>query len=65
MSLKEAAAACVGSIVLAVVLIVVDRLGLWGHGRIPYGNGGGCDVWFIRGPHGAMRPAVSQKRGIR
>jgi hypothetical protein len=45
-SLKEAAAACVGSIALPFVLVAVDQAGLWGHGRVPYSNGGGCDIWF-------------------
>jgi hypothetical protein len=46
MRLKEAAAACVGSVGLAFLLIAADRMGLWGHGRVPYSNGGGCDIWF-------------------
>jgi hypothetical protein len=46
MSVKEAAAACGGSIALAFVLVAADQAGLWGHGRVPYSNGGGCDIWF-------------------
>jgi len=46
MSLREAAAAVIGSIALAFVLVAADQLGLWGHGRVPYSNGGGCDIWF-------------------
>src|SRR5258708_20139818 len=46
MSLKEAAAALAGSIALAFALIAADQMGLWGHGRVPYSNGGGCDIWF-------------------
>jgi hypothetical protein len=46
LTLAEAGAAVVGSIALAALLIALDRLGLWGHGRVPYSNGGGCDIWF-------------------
>ncbi len=46
MTFKEAAGAVVSSVALAVLLITADRLGLWGHGRVPYSNGGGCDIWF-------------------
>ena len=46
MSLREAAAALIGSIALAFVLVAADQMGLWGHGRVPYSNGGGCDIWF-------------------
>ena len=42
----EAAITAIGSIALALLLIAADQAGLWGHRRVPYSNGGGCDIWF-------------------
>lgn len=46
LTLAETAATVVASIALALLLIAADQAGLWGHGRVPYSNGGGCDIWF-------------------
>src|SRR5262249_2319539 len=46
LTLAEAAATVVGAVALAGLLVAADRAGLWGHGRVPYSNGGGCDIWF-------------------
>jgi len=46
LALKETVTAGIASIALALLLIAADQAGLWGHGRVPYSNGGGCDIWF-------------------
>jgi len=46
LTFAEAVAAAAGALALAGVLIAADSMGLWGHGRVPYSNVGGCDIWF-------------------